>query len=119
MKMLLAAALLVAAALAGCAAPQEPASSSTAPASEACHGQARASHPAVPAAHTLVALATSKGCLVAELYDDKVPVTVANFKAYVADGFYRDLVFHRIMANFMSQTGGAWANGTFKESTHP
>jgi peptidyl-prolyl cis-trans isomerase A (cyclophilin A) len=112
MKALTAVAILLAAALAGCAAPQTPTGSG------ACAGQSRSAHPAVPAGHTLVALATDKGCLVAELYDDKAPITVANFKQYAAEGFYSDLVFHRVMAGFMSQTGGSWANGTFKPATH-
>lgn len=69
-------------------------------------------------AHTFVALATSEGCIVAELHDDKVPITVANFVTYVDEGFYTDLLFHRIIKDFMVQTGGMKRDGSFKEPTH-
>jgi len=53
-----------------------------------------------------VALATSKGAVVLELYPDKAPATVANFLAYVKEGFYDGLVFHRVINGFMIQGGG-------------
>jgi cyclophilin family peptidyl-prolyl cis-trans isomerase len=124
MKPLPIAALLAAALLAGCATPQTPTttynvSTSFASGASACAGQARSLYPAVPASHTLVALTTDKGCLVAELYDDKAPATVANFKTYVTEGFYTDLQFHRILTGFVSQTGGITGSGNPKTPTHP
>ena len=41
-----------------------------------------------------------------ELYPDVAPITVANFLRYVKDGFFDGMVFHRIIQNFMIQTGG-------------
>lgn len=48
---------------------------------------------------------TNKGILYFELYDADAPGTVANFKKLVASGFYNGLKFHRVIPNFMVQTG--------------
>ena len=48
---------------------------------------------------------TNKGTLHFELYDDDAPGTVANFKKLVTAGFYNGLKFHRVIPNFMVQTG--------------
>jgi peptidyl-prolyl cis-trans isomerase B (cyclophilin B) len=53
-----------------------------------------------------VALETSHGTIVAELYPDKAPRTVANFLEYVKSGHYDGTVFHRVIAGFMIQGGG-------------
>jgi peptidyl-prolyl cis-trans isomerase B (cyclophilin B) len=84
-----------------------------------CNGLTRASLPNVPANHTLVALATSKGCIVAELYDDKAPITAANFVNYTKDGFYNQTLIHRISKNFVLQAGGTGVDGEHKDATYP
>jgi peptidyl-prolyl cis-trans isomerase B (cyclophilin B) len=48
---------------------------------------------------------TNKGTMNFELYDNETPGTVANFKKLVAAGFYNGLKFHRVIPNFMVQTG--------------
>ncbi|MXY51237.1 MAG: peptidylprolyl isomerase [Gammaproteobacteria bacterium] len=53
-----------------------------------------------------VTLSTTAGELTIELYPDKAPATVANFLDLVESGFYEGLVFHRVIAGFMIQTGG-------------
>lgn len=53
-----------------------------------------------------VELVTSQGRIVLELYPDKAPATVENFLAYVNEGFYDGLVFHRVIDGFMIQGGG-------------
>jgi cyclophilin family peptidyl-prolyl cis-trans isomerase len=53
-----------------------------------------------------VALDTSKGTIVVELFPDKSPLTVANFLQYVKSGFYNGVIFHRVIPDFMVQTGG-------------
>ena len=53
-----------------------------------------------------VTLDTSKGKIVVELFPDKAPKTVANFLQYVKSGFYNGVIFHRVIPDFMIQTGG-------------
>ncbi|MEP6711171.1 MAG: peptidylprolyl isomerase [Ferruginibacter sp.] len=48
---------------------------------------------------------TNKGTLTFELYDDDAPIAVANFKKLAAQGYYDGLSFHRVIPNFMVQTG--------------
>ena len=55
--------------------------------------------------HPLVKLKTSKGDMTVELYEDKVPNTVANMIQLAEKGFYQDLQFHRIIPGFMAQGG--------------
>jgi peptidyl-prolyl cis-trans isomerase B (cyclophilin B) len=55
---------------------------------------------------TLVVMETSLGTMKIELDGDKAPVTVANFLAYVDDGFYDGTIFHRVIPDFMIQGGG-------------
>ncbi|MBQ9976536.1 MAG: peptidylprolyl isomerase [Clostridia bacterium] len=45
------------------------------------------------------------GAIELELYPDKAPITVENFKNLVEDGFYNGLIFHRVIAGFMIQGG--------------
>lgn len=58
-------------------------------------------------AYPRVALETSAGRIVIELYPDKAPKTVANFLSYVQDGHYNGSVFHRVIADVLIQ-GGAF-----------
>ena len=51
------------------------------------------------------------GIMVAELYPDKAPITVENFKNLVSKNFYSGLIFHRVMKNFVIQTGDPQGNG--------
>jgi Peptidyl-prolyl cis-trans isomerase (rotamase) - cyclophilin family len=54
----------------------------------------------------MVVLETSKGRIVLETDPDNAPITTENFESYVRDGFYNGLIFHRVISNFMIQTGG-------------
>jgi len=54
---------------------------------------------------------TNKGTIKAELYADKVPKTVANFEKLAGQGFYNGLKFHRVIADFMVQTGCPQGSG--------
>ncbi len=46
------------------------------------------------------------GIIELELYEDKAPITVNNFKNLVKKGFYDGLIFHRVIDGFMIQGGG-------------
>jgi peptidyl-prolyl cis-trans isomerase B (cyclophilin B) len=48
---------------------------------------------------------TNKGTLHFELYDEAAPIAVANFTKLIGQGFYDGLIFHRVIPNFMVQTG--------------
>ena len=48
---------------------------------------------------------TSRGTIVAELFADEVPGTVANFEKLANDKFYDGTRFHRVISNFMVQAG--------------
>ncbi len=53
-----------------------------------------------------VSMETSKGTMIIELFAKEAPITVANFLAYVDNGFYDGTIFHRVIADFMLQGGG-------------
>ena len=53
-----------------------------------------------------IKLETSKGTMMIELDAEKAPNSAANFVAYVKDGFYDGVIFHRVIPNFMVQGGG-------------
>ena len=50
-------------------------------------------------------LHTSAGAIVLELHDEDAPKTVENFRKLSAEGFYDQLVFHRVIPDFMIQGG--------------
>ena len=54
----------------------------------------------------VVILETSMGKITIELNKEKAPITVENFLKYVDAGFYDNLIFHRVMSDFMVQGGG-------------
>ena len=68
---------------------------------------------------------TSKGNIRVELHDDKAPRTVENFTKLARDGFYDGLTFHRVIEDFMVQTGCPEGTGrggpgyTFEDEFHP
>lgn len=53
-----------------------------------------------------VAMETSHGTIIIELWADRAPVTVENFLRYVDNGLYDGLIFHRVIPGFMIQGGG-------------
>mmetsp|Transcript_56928 Transcript_56928/g.133742 ORF Transcript_56928/g.133742 Transcript_56928/m.133742 type:complete len:259 (-) Transcript_56928:26-802(-) len=48
---------------------------------------------------------TTRGSFAAELYLDRMPITVSNFVDLCQSGFYDGLHFHRVIKNFMIQFG--------------
>jgi peptidyl-prolyl cis-trans isomerase A (cyclophilin A) len=61
---------------------------------------------AMSEALTNVAIKTSMGEIVLELYPERAPKTVENFLRYVKAGHYSNTIFHRVIDNFMIQGGG-------------
>jgi len=59
-----------------------------------------------------VTIKTSRGDIVLELAEDDAPNTVANFIGLAEKGFYDGLKFHRVIPNFMIQTGCPQGTGT-------
>src|SRR3954466_3437416 len=70
-------------------------------------------------------LHTSAGAIVLELHDEDAPKTVENFRKLSADGFYDQLIFHRVIPNFMIQGGCPEGSGRggpgykFADEFHP
>jgi len=74
---------------------------------------------AVVDANKTVTFETSLGKIVIELFADKAPVTVANFRRYVRESFYDNLIFHRVINGFVIQGGGFESGMTPRQPTHP
>lgn len=54
----------------------------------------------------IILMETSSGDILFELFEDKAPLSVANFLTYVDEGFYQNTIFHRVIKDFMIQGGG-------------
>ncbi|WDE98702.1 peptidylprolyl isomerase [Lentisphaera profundi] len=70
-------------------------------------------------AHPVVKISTSKGVMIAELYEDKAPNTVANFVSLVESGYYQDMHFHRVIKGFMAQGGCPYSRTNDKSRKRP
>lgn len=55
---------------------------------------------------------TNKGVFVAEMFEDKAPLTTKNFIELVEKGFYDGIIFHRVIDGFMIQGGDPAGTGT-------
>ncbi len=53
-----------------------------------------------------IELRTSKGVIVVELDIEKAPRTVRNFLNYVENKYYDEMIFHRVIAGWVIQSGG-------------
>lgn len=60
---------------------------------------------------TQVKLETTKGDIVIELYSD-MPITAGNFEKLVSEGFYDGVIFHRVIKDFMVQSGDPTGTGS-------
>ncbi|KAF2202121.1 putative peptidyl prolyl cis-trans isomerase [Delitschia confertaspora ATCC 74209] len=60
---------------------------------------------------TDVALETTVGKIVVELYNDHAPKTCKNFATLAQRGYYNGTIFHRIIPNFMIQGGDPTGTG--------
>jgi len=70
-------------------------------------------------------LKTNKGEINIDLFDDKTPITVANFVNLSKNGYYDGLKYHRVINDFMIQGGCSQGTGTggpgynFSDEFHP
>lgn len=62
--------------------------------------------PAVTAASPQVQVFTSLGNFTIELNPERAPLTVAHFLHYVDQGYYSNVIFHRVVQSFVIQAGG-------------
>ena len=58
-----------------------------------------------------IKLTTNKGVFVAEMFEDKAPLTTKNFIELVEKGFYDGIIFHRVIDGFMIQGGDPTGTG--------
>ena len=76
-------------------------------------------------ANLIVRMETDKGTISLSLEDDRAPITVANFCNLIERGYYDGLSFHRVIDDFMIQTGCPHGTGTgdagykFDDEFHP
>ena len=70
-------------------------------------------------ANPVVEVHTSEGLIVLELNQDKAPVTVENFLAYVEQDGYAGTIFHRVISDFMIQSGGHFEDLSELETGEP
>jgi peptidyl-prolyl cis-trans isomerase B (cyclophilin B) len=61
---------------------------------------------------TTATMTTSHGAIELELFDEDAPKTVDNFKKLAQDGFYDGVIFHRVIPDFMIQSGDPTGTGT-------
>jgi len=59
-----------------------------------------------------IKIETKYGNVFFEFFEQDAPKHVAAFKKLTTDGFYNGLVFHRVVADFVAQTGDPTGTGT-------
>lgn len=72
----------------------------------------------VPIVNRRVEVTTNKGLFQALLYEDKMPITTANFISLVNKNFYSGLTYHRYVAGFVIQGGDPTGTGTGGSGTN-
>lgn len=55
---------------------------------------------------------TSMGDIHVKLFPNDCPKTVENFVTHAKNGFYNNMIFHRVIKGFMVQTGDPKGDGT-------
>ena len=57
--------------------------------------------------------------MIVELYEDIAPITVKNFLKLVDENFYENIIFHRVIKDFMCQAGGYYIeNNKYLKDRH-
>ncbi|TWT14759.1 peptidylprolyl isomerase [Streptococcus sp. sy010] len=63
-----------------------------------------------------IKLVTSAGDITIKLFPEYAPLAVENFLTHAKSGYYNGLTFHRVINNFMIQSGDPEGNGTGGQS---
>ena len=64
----------------------------------------------------IAVITTSKGVVKMRFFPEEAPKAVENFKTLAKKGYYNGLLFHRVIEDFMVQTGDPKGDGTGGES---
>lgn len=64
----------------------------------------------------LVELVTTEGSIEIKLFPKYAPKAVENFMTHIKDGYYDNVTFHRVIKDFMIQSGDPKGDGTGGES---
>ena len=76
-------------------------------------------------ANRIAEIETNRGVIRIELFEDKAPITTANFIELAEKNFYDGVIFHRVIDGFMIQGGDPTGTGrggpgyTIKDEFHP
>jgi len=79
-------------------------------------------------ASKIAVLETTQGIIELELREDLAPMSVQNFESLIKSGYYDGIIFHRIIKQFMIQSGDPTGTGrggqssfgkSFKDEFHP
>ncbi|OIJ12773.1 hypothetical protein BKP35_09325 [Anaerobacillus arseniciselenatis] len=66
----------------------------------------------------IVKMVTNKGEITIRLFPKYAPLAVENFLTHSENGYYDGVIFHRVIEDFMVQTGDPLGNGTGGESIY-
>ncbi|MCK4718239.1 MAG: peptidylprolyl isomerase [Thermoplasmata archaeon] len=72
-----------------------------------------------PDGNRIAVLETDHGIIKFELYENWTPITANNFISLASSGHYDGVLFHRIVDDFVIQTGDGGGSGTIPLETHP
>ena len=67
----------------------------------------------------MIRFETSLGDFTIEFFEKEAPLSVANFKSYIDDGYFDGTIFHRIVPGFVIQGGGFTEDMTQKKTKAP
>lgn len=63
-----------------------------------------------------VIMHTSKGDITIKLFPEQAPLAVENFLTHAKEGYYDGVIFHRVISDFMIQSGDPQGDGTGGQS---
>jgi cyclophilin family peptidyl-prolyl cis-trans isomerase len=67
----------------------------------------------------MILFETTLGDFTIEFFEQEAPISVANFRQYVEDGFFDGTIFHRIVPGFVIQGGGFTEDMAQKKTAAP